>query len=142
MKAAEQPAEKTVFIVDDDPDLRDALAMLMRSAGLQTEQFSSAREFLQRVDAGRLGCLVLDIRMPGMSGLELQQRLAATASPWPIIFISGHGDAEMATRALAAGAVAFLRKPFRDQALLDAVESAVAASESRLMQDCALTDTD
>lgn len=137
-------AEPIIHVIDDEAPVRRSLLFLLESAGWAAVGHESAEAFLDAVPplpAGG-GCLVLDIRMPGMSGLELQHHLAALASPWPIVFISGHGDAEMATRALAAGAVAFLRKPFRDQALLDAVESAVAASEIRLMPHCALTDFD
>lgn len=138
------PAEPIIHVIDDEAPLRRSLIFLLESAGWAAVGHESAEAFLSAVPALPVagGCLVLDIRMPGMSGLELQHRLAEQASPWPIVFITGHGDTEIADHALAAGAVGFLRKPFRDQALLDAVESAVAASESRLMQDCALTDSD
>jgi two-component system, LuxR family, response regulator FixJ len=137
-------AEPIIHVIDDEAPLRRSLIFLLESAGWVAVGHASAESFLDAMPAlpAAGGCLVLDIRMPGMSGLELQQRLAALASPWPIVFMTGHGDAEMAAHALAAGAVSFLRKPFRDQALLDAVESAVAASESRLMPHCALTDFD
>ncbi len=137
-------AEPIIHVIDDEAPLRRSLLFLLESAGWVAVGHESAEAFLRAAptppEAG--GCLVLDIRMPGMSGLELQQRLAAQASPWPIVFISGHGDEEMASHALAAGAVGFLRKPFKDQALLDAVASAVAASEDQFEQRCALTDSD
>jgi len=126
-------AEPIIHVIDDEAPVRRSLLFLLESAGWVAVGHESAESFLGAVPAlpAAGGCLVLDIRMPGMSGLELQHRLAAQVSPWPIVFMTGHGEAEMAAHALAAGAVGFLRKPFRDQALLDAVESAVAASESR-----------
>jgi len=125
MKTAEQTTEKTIFIVDDDPDLRDALAMLMRAAGLQSEQFASAREFLQRVDAGRVGCLVLDIRMPGMSGIELQAELRKRRITLPIVFLTGHGDVPLAVKAMKAGAADFIQKPLDEHRLVLAVMNAL-----------------
>ena len=117
--------DPVVFIVDDDPLIRDALASLMRSVGLSVETFGSAPEFLhhQRLDAP--GCLVLDVRLPGLSGLDLQHELAAAQITIPIIFITGHGDIPMTVRAMKAGAVEFLTKPFRDQDLLDAIQQAI-----------------
>ena len=113
------------LLVDDDPLIRDALASLMRSVGLSVETFGSAPEFLhhQRPDAP--GCLVLDVRLPGLSGLDLQHELAAAQITIPIIFITGHGDIPMTVRAMKAGAVEFLTKPFRDQDLLDAIQQAI-----------------
>lgn len=117
--------EPTVFIVDDDASVRDSLEYLFQSVGLRAEKFASAAEFLGSYDPGSPGCLVLDVRMPGMSGLELQEELAARASTLPIIFVTAHGDVPMAVRAVKDGAVDFLIKPFRDQELLDKVQQAV-----------------
>lgn len=134
----ETSAEPIIHVIDDDAPLRRSLLFLLESAGWVAIGHESAESFLRAAPSlpASGGCLVLDIRMPGMNGLELQHRLATQASRWPIIFISGHGDAEMAAQALAAGAIGFLRKPFKDQALLDAVESAIAASERRDMLHC------
>jgi two-component system, LuxR family, response regulator FixJ len=115
-----------VVVVDDDPSVRRGVERLLRSAGYRVETFSSAREFLDRGDYDRAGCLVLDVRMPGQSGLELQQILEEAGYDIPIIFITGHGDIAMAVRTMKAGAVDFLSKPFDDQALLDAVKHAIA----------------
>jgi FixJ family two-component response regulator len=114
-----------VFVVDDDPSVREALDSLIRSAGLRVETFSSAGEFLQSKRMERPACLVLDIRLPDKSGLELQRELAAGDCCLPIIFITGHGDIPMSVRAMKAGAVEFLTKPFRDQDLLDAIHAAL-----------------
>lgn len=115
----------TVFVVDDDDAVRDALALLFRSVGLQAEVFASAPAFLAAHDAARPGCLVLDIRMAGMSGLELQRELISHGSILPVIFVTGHGDVTMAVQALQDGAVDFVQKPFRDQDLLDKVQHAI-----------------
>jgi FixJ family two-component response regulator len=115
-----------VFVVDDDSSMREALSSLIRSMGLGVEAFPSAREFLQHKRPDMPACLVLDVCMPGMSGLELQRELAAGGSPHPIIFITAHGDVPMSVRAMKAGAVEFLTKPFRDQDLLDAIQHAIA----------------
>jgi FixJ family two-component response regulator len=114
-----------VFVIDDDVSMREALRNLLRSVGLRVETFETAREFLtsQRPDAP--GCLVLDVRLPGLSGLDLQRELAKSDIKVPIIFITGHGDIQMSVRAMKAGAVEFLVKPFRDQDLLDAVQQAI-----------------
>jgi len=114
-----------VFIVDDDPSIREALTSLLRSVGLSVETFGSAREFLTRQQLDTPGCLVLDVRLPGLSGLDLQHELAAAQINLPIIFITGHGDIPMTVRAMKAGAVEFLTKPFRDQDLLDAIQQAI-----------------
>jgi FixJ family two-component response regulator len=119
------PSEPTVFIVDDDAEVRAALKLLMQSVGLQVETFASAQEYLDRFDPERPGCLVLDIRMPGISGLELQERLSAEPLHPPIVMITGHGDVPMAVRAVQAGASDFIEKPFRDQVLLDSVHRAI-----------------
>lgn len=118
-------APATVHIVDDEPDVRDALAMLMRSVGLAVTTYPSAQDFLQRYRASGPGCLVLDVRMPGMSGLELQEKLARERIALPIIIITGHGDIAMAVRAMKAGALDFIEKPFDDQALLDRIHEAI-----------------
>jgi two-component system response regulator FixJ len=118
-------AKPTVFVVDDDSAVRDALRFLMRSVGLTVETFSSAAEFLDAYRDDRAGCLVLDIRMPGMTGLELQDKLIERRSILPIIFITGHGDVPMAVEAMQAGAMDFIQKPFRDQDLLDRIHQAI-----------------
>jgi len=115
----------TVFVVDDDEAVRTSLKLLLRSVGLPVETFSSAQEFLDRFDADRPGCLVLDIRMPGMSGLELQEHLNAMHAMIPVVFITGHGDVPMAVEAMQHGAVDFIQKPFRDQDLIDRINQAL-----------------
>ncbi|MFA5899064.1 MAG: response regulator [Hyphomicrobium sp.] len=116
----------TVFIVDDDPAVRDAIRWLMEQVRLKVQVFASADEFLANYTPGARGCIILDIRMPGMSGLELQERLKATRALIPIIIITGHGDVPIAVRAMKAGAIEFLQKPFNDQLLLDTVQSALS----------------
>ena len=115
----------TVFVVDDDEAVRTSLKLLLRSVGLPVETFTSAQEFLDRFDADRPGCLVLDIRMPGMSGLELQEHLNAMHAMIPVVFITGHGDVPMAVEAMQHGAVDFIQKPFRDQDLIDRINQAL-----------------
>jgi FixJ family two-component response regulator len=119
----EKPA--TVFVVDDDEAVRTSLRLLLKSVGLPVETFASAQEFLDQFDPNRAGCLVLDIRMPGMSGLELQMHLNERHSIMPIVFITGHGDVPMAVEAMQAGAVDFIQKPFRDQDLIDRINRAL-----------------
>ena len=114
-----------VYLVDDDEAVRDALGMLFKSIGVEHEAFASALDFLQHYDTRRQSCLVADIRMPGLSGLELQQRLNEQRSEIPIIFITGHGDVPMAVTAMKSGAVDFLQKPFRDQDLIDRIHKAL-----------------
>jgi len=118
---------KLVAIVDDDSSVRTALIGLMKSAGIFARAFASAEEFLQSGVADETGCLVLDIRMPGMSGLELQARLNAGGASIPIVFITAHGDASARARALSAGAIRFLEKPFDDEELLACIRPAVGA---------------
>jgi FixJ family two-component response regulator len=118
-------ATPIVFVVDDDPSVREALSSLIRSVGLSVKTFSSAQEFLTSQRADAPACLVLDVRLPGLSGLDLQRELAATHSSIPIIFITGHGDIPMTVEAMKAGAVEFLTKPFRDQDLLNAIQQAI-----------------
>jgi FixJ family two-component response regulator len=124
-----------VFIVDDDEELRLALDNLFRSVGLECRMFGSAPEFLKAVPADAPGCLVLDIRLPGVSGLEFQAQLARTGANLPIVFMTGHGDIPMSVRAMKAGAVDFLTKPFRDQDMLDAVSAAIEMDRRRRETD-------
>ena len=121
----------TVFIVDDDAAIRFAMAALMESVNLEHEIFGSADEFLEEVADHRPGCLVLDIRMPGLGGLELQEELIKQDNSLPIIFITGHGDVPMAVEAMQKGAVDFIQKPFRDQELLDRIREALATDKER-----------
>lgn len=115
----------TVFVVDDDDDVRDALELLLLAEGLPSRSFAGAADFLEAYEPSFSGCLVLDVRMPGMSGLELQERLRERAAVLPILFVTGHGDVPMAVRALRAGAFDFLEKPYDDQELLDRVREAL-----------------
>ncbi|MCU0920200.1 MAG: response regulator [Burkholderiaceae bacterium] len=117
--------EPTVFIVDDDEAYRDSLAELLASVGLPCESFASAQAFLDAHDPQRAGCLVLDVRMAHMSGIALQARLKALRATIPIVFISGHGDIEMAVRAIKDGAIDFVQKPYREQQLLEAINEAL-----------------
>ena len=119
-------SEPVVFIVDDDASVRKGLERLVRSVGLRGKTFASAPEFLQGAASDGPSCLVLDVRMPGVSGLVLQETLAAAGHRIPIIFITGHGDITMSVRAMKAGAVDFLPKPFNDQDLLEAIQEAIA----------------
>jgi len=115
----------TIFVVDDDDAVRTALRLLIKALGLPVETFASAQEFLDSFDADRPGCLVTDIRMPGMSGLELQAKLNELHSIMPLVFISGHGDIPMAVEAMQHGAMDFIQKPFRDQDLIDRIHQAL-----------------
>jgi FixJ family two-component response regulator len=117
--------EATVFVVDDDDAVRDSVMLLLRSMGLATEGYADGQAFLDAVDTKRAGCIVLDVRMPGMSGMDLQKKLNDLGSTLPIIFVTGHGDVPMAVEAMRAGAEEFLQKPFRDQDLLDRVHTAL-----------------
>ena len=117
--------EPIVFIVDDDLSVRRSTERLMRAAGLKVQTFTSAREFLQNPPADGPACLVLDVRMPGLSGMDLQRELTRSGIQIPIIFITAHGDIPMTVRAMKAGAVEFLTKPFRSRALVDAVRAAI-----------------
>ena len=120
--------EPTVFVVDDDRAVRRFLCGLIASVDLRVEAYASAREFLDAYEPGRPGCLLLDIRMPGMSGLELQKELAERAIGLPVIILTGHGDVQLAVHAMKAGAVDFIEKPFNNELLLDRVQNAVAKS--------------
>ena len=123
----------TVFVVDDDVSIRESLKNLFRSVGLNVKTYETAQEYLAAAHPNMSGCLVLDVRLPGKSGLELQHQLAESDVARPIIFITGHGDIPMSVRAMKAGAVEFLTKPFRDQDLLDAVQQAIGLD--RAMRD-------
>lgn len=123
--------EPTVFIVDDDPSIRFAMQALMDSVDIAHEIYESGDVFLEEVDHHRAGCLVLDIRMPGLGGLELQEELLRRDSALPIIFITGHGDVPMAVEAMQKGAVDFIQKPFRDQELLDRIRDALKTDHER-----------
>ena len=135
MTVPHKEAEATVAVIDDDPDIREALRGLLRSVGLGVELFSSVQEFLAAFQRERPGCLVLDVRLPGRSGLDLQEELAKADIDFPVIFISGHADVPMSVRAMKAGAVEFLTKPVRDQDLLDAIQLAIAKDRARRKQE-------
>ena len=124
----EQPV---VFVIDDDPSMRDSLQDLLQSVGMEARVFKSTQEFLRAERPDAPGCLVLDVRLPGQSGLDFQRTLAASGIELPIVFISGHGDIPMTVRAMKAGAVEFLAKPFRDQDLLDAIQGGIERDRAR-----------
>ena len=124
-----------VFVVDDDPSVRSSLKFLLSTVGLQVESFGSADTFLHRKPPDAPSCLVLDVRLPGLSGLDFQRELAARNIRIPIVFLTGHGDIPMSVRAMKAGAVEFLTKPFRDQDLLDAVRIALERDRARREQE-------
>jgi FixJ family two-component response regulator len=124
-------ARPVVFVVDDDPSMRATLSDVMRSVGLEVQTFQSTREFLSSKLPDAPGCLVLDVRLPGQSGLDFQLTLAESGNELPVVFITGHGDVSMSVRAMKAGAVDFLTKPFRDQDLLDAVRVAIERDRER-----------
>jgi FixJ family two-component response regulator len=129
-----------VFVVDDDASMRQALARLLQSVQLRVEVFASPQEFLQSERPNVPSCLVLDVRLPGLSGLDFQAELAKADIRVPIVFITGHGDIPMSVRAMKAGAVDFLAKPFRDQDLLDAVTAAIQRDQKRREHENAMTD--
>ena len=129
-----------VFVVDDDASMRQALARLLQSVQLRVEVFASPQEFLQSERPNVPSCLVLDVRLPGLSGLDFQAELAKADVRIPIVFITGHGDIPMSVRAMKAGAVDFLAKPFRDQDLLDAVTAAIQRDQKRREHENAMTD--
>ena len=130
-----------VFVVDDDEAVRDSLKMLLESVDLPCQTFASAREFLEKHDPQRHSCLVADIRMPGMSGLDLQEELNRRSSTIPILFITGHGDVPMAVDAMKAGALDFIEKPFRDQDLLDRIHEALEGDAARREDNRELAET-
>jgi FixJ family two-component response regulator len=123
--------EPTVFVIDDDKAIRSAIKNLLESVGLRAEVFSTPREFLKEGHKDKPGCLVLDVRLPGASGLDFQHELAKANVEIPVIFITGHGDVPMSVQAMKAGAVDFLTKPFRDQDLLDAIQRAIGRDQAR-----------
>jgi len=125
----------TVFVVDDDEAVRCAVSLLIRSVGFEVETYASAQEFIDAYDERRPGCLVLDLRMPGMGGLELQEKLSREGSGIPVIIITGHGDVPMAVRAIKRGAVDFLEKPFDDRMLIDRVHQAIDMDARRRERD-------
>lgn len=128
--------KQTVYVVDDDGAVRDSLSWLLRSVGLEVESFATGHEFLERVQDGCNGCAVLDVRMPGLSGLELQERLVGENVVLPLIIVTGHGDVPMAVRAIKAGAFDFIEKPFNDQVLLDRIQQALKHNaEERLLEE-------
>jgi FixJ family two-component response regulator len=132
-KRPEIPAAPVVFVIDDDASVRDAISSLIQSVGLRTEVFASVSEFLAHKRWSTTSCLILDVRLPGVSGLDFQSELAKANAEIPIIFISGHGDIPMTVKAMKAGAVEFLTKPFRDQDLLDAIQ--VALERARMKEE-------
>jgi FixJ family two-component response regulator len=128
----------TVLVVDDDPQMRDSIGQLLRSLGMEPQLFASVSDFLKSDTPNGPTCLVLDVRLPGRSGLEFQRDLAAANRDLPIIFITGHGDIPMTVQAMKGGAIEFLTKPFRDQDLLDAIEAGLARDGARRASEKAL----
>lgn len=122
----------SIFIVDDEPDVRAALRLLIKSVGYNVECFASADEFFEQFDSNKKGCLILDVRMPGMSGMELQEKLTQMNALLPIIMISGHGEIPMAVKAVQNGAIDFLQKPFSDQQLLDRISQALKINQQQV----------
>jgi FixJ family two-component response regulator len=138
--SAMSPAPPRVFVVDDDVSVREALEGLIRSEGFEVEVFSSAQQFLARPRGAGPSCLVLDVNLPDLNGLELQQRIFEDRAALPIVFITGFGDVPMTVRAMKAGAVEFLTKPFGDQVLLDAIRNAIERSRAAIEIDAGLRD--
>jgi FixJ family two-component response regulator len=134
------PATPIVFVVDDDVSVRESLEALIRCEGWQPETFSSAQEFLTRPRALVPSCLILDVSLPGLNGLDLQKRIAADRTDMPIIFITGYGDVPMSVQAMKAGAVEFLTKPFSDEALVSAVRLAIERSRAALDEEAAVQE--
>jgi FixJ family two-component response regulator len=132
-------AKPTVLVIDDDPDLRASIARLLRSLDMDTRLFASISDFLKSGSPDGPTCLVLDVRLPGQSGLDLQRELAAAQRELPIIFITGHGDVPMSVQAMKGGAIEFLTKPFRDQALLDAIQLGLARDRARRVNEEAMS---
>jgi FixJ family two-component response regulator len=131
-------ATSTILVIDDDVDLRNSLGRLLRSVGLNAKLFASVSEFLRAEPTEGPSCLVLDVRLPGQSGLEFQRELAAAGTELPIIFITGHGDIPMSVQAMKSGAIEFLTKPIRDQELLDAIQFGLARDRARRENESAL----
>ncbi len=121
--------DQTIFVVDDDEAVRDSLGALLESAGFEVETFTSGADFLDHLDPGRGGCIVLDVRMPGLSGLEIQEKLAEKRIAMPVIIITGHGDVPIAVQAIKAGAIDFIEKPFGDDVILESVHRALKHGE-------------
>jgi FixJ family two-component response regulator len=136
----ETPAAPVVFVIDDDASVRDAISSLIRSVGLRAEAFASVSGFLAHKRSSTTSCLILDVRLPGVSGLEFQSELAKANAEIPIIFITGHGDIPMTVKAMKAGAVEFLTKPFRDQDLLDAIQVALERARVKDEKESAISD--
>jgi FixJ family two-component response regulator len=132
--------ESIVYVVDDDPSMRNAIEDLLQSVGLGVRVFPSAQEFLKAARADAPGCIVLDVRLPGQSGLDFQRQISGTAMELPIVFITGHGDVPMSVRAMKSGAVEFLTKPFRDQELIDAIHAALERDRARRADASALAE--
>ena len=130
----------TVFVIDDDEDVRAAIVGLLKSVGLTSESFGTTQEFLSRQGADGPSCLILDVRLPGVSGLDFQRKLTEAGVQVPIIFVTGHGDIPMSVQAMKSGAVEFLTKPFRDQDLLDAIHQALERDRVRRQQESELID--
>ena len=139
-KKLEALPTSVVFVIDDDASVRTAIGSLIRSVGLRAEVFASVPEFLAHKRSSTTSCLILDVRLPGVSGLEFQSELAKANAEIPIIFITGHGDIPMTVKAMKAGAVEFLTKPFRDQDLLDAVQAALERARVKEEKDRAVSD--
>jgi FixJ family two-component response regulator len=131
-------AKPTVLVIDDDPDLRASVGRLLRSVGLEAQLFASISDFLKSDPPDSPTCLVLDVRLPGQSGLDLQRELAAANRDLPIIFVTGHGDIPMSVQAMKGGAIEFLTKPFRDQELLDAIQLGLSRDRARRESETAL----
>jgi FixJ family two-component response regulator len=131
-------SKPTVLVIDDDPDLRASVGRLLRSVGLETELFATISDFLTSGPRDGPTCLVLDVRLPGQSGLDLQRELVSTNKDFPIIFITGHGDIPMSVQAMKGGAIEFLTKPFRDQELLDAIQLGLSRDRARRESEKAL----
>ena len=140
MQKPETPTAPIVFVIDDDGSIRAAISSLIRSVGLRVEVFASVSEFLAHKRSSTTSCLILDVRLPGVSGLEFQSVLAKANAEIPIIFITGHGDIPMTVKAMKAGAVEFLTKPFRDQDLLDAIQVALERARVKEEKDRAVSD--
>lgn len=133
-------AAPTVFVIDDDSAVRRSITGLLKAVGLRSESFGSTQEFLGHAGAEGPSCLILDVRLPGLSGLDFQQQLAEAGVPIPIIFITAHGDIPMSVRAMKSGAIEFLTKPFHNQDLLDAVQQALQRDRTRRHEQIELSD--
>lgn len=137
---AQQTANQTIYVVDDDQDVRDSLKWLLESVGLQVSCYDTAMAFIEAYQPGSPGCIVMDVRMPGMSGVQAQKKLPEHQIDLPVIMISAHGSIDMAVTAMTQGAVTFLEKPFNDQALIDHVQAALEKDSSNRAQQGVLSD--